>query len=188
MKICNTVISRHLVVFAILREALFVGLRLATSHNPSVSDSCVTGIAHQPCLKWVMTVACSVHTLLCCRFHQNDCDRHFYSRLFQKNTAHISRKQSQWLLLLIKGELVEFFRDPPQKPLGFRKRTELMAHGLRASHHIWTGNPSHEPRDCSSSDTQQTFQLRRKVSAHLPSTAFCEDGFPFHVLGHLGVE
>lgn len=113
-----------------------------------------------------------------------------FFRVFLKNTMHISRKQSQWILLLIKGELVVFLRDPPQKPLGIRKSTELklMAHGLRASHHIWTGNLRHKPRDSSSSDTQQTFQLRRKVSVHLPSTAFCEDGFPFHLLERLGVE
>lgn len=44
MKICDAVTNRLLLVFAILREALFVRLRLATSHNPSVSGSCVTGL------------------------------------------------------------------------------------------------------------------------------------------------
>lgn len=44
MKICDAVINRLLVIFAILREALFVRLRLARSHNPSVSGSCVTGL------------------------------------------------------------------------------------------------------------------------------------------------
>lgn len=44
MKICDAVTNRLLLIFAILKEALFVRLRLATSYSPSVSGSCVTGL------------------------------------------------------------------------------------------------------------------------------------------------
>lgn len=60
MKICEIVVRRHLLVFAVLREGLLLTVRLATSHNPS--DSWLLGnrtpeIHHQPCLKLAFKMA-----------------------------------------------------------------------------------------------------------------------------------
>lgn len=150
---CETVINRHLFIFAVLREVVSMKLWLTMSHNPSDSDSWVMGLkACTTNLVWngllnglkgydddfgllsthtdTLRESCAV--VIWKIVTDTAFLMHSSTPIPPKNNTHTSKRQNHWILLLIKGELVVFLREPPQEPLGFRKSTGLTLSGTWA--------------------------------------------------------
>lgn len=113
---CETVINRHLFIFAVLREVVSMKLWLAMSHNPSDSDSWVMGLkAYTTNLVWNGLLnglkgydddfgLLSTHTDTlresCAVVIWKNCDRHCFFNAFlhphspQKQHTHVKEAES----------------------------------------------------------------------------------------------